>query len=148
LELFEISVVGTTTGGKGLVGLDPVGGVIATITGLKPNYTYLVTVENTYHIALYINNKQYSGYHYQTTWNGKHWWRLDGDTNNKIGYANGSKTAPLSWNYHVMTDSNGQLVIEGWLCSTNDHKYITDLRYTVTWEEENVYKQTDWHNPW
>ena len=47
-----------------------------------------------------------------------------------------------------MSDNNGNIKIESYLCSSADHRYFTNLRYTVTWEKYNISQQTDWYNAW
>lgn len=47
-----------------------------------------------------------------------------------------------------MSDNNGNIKIESYLCSAENHRYLTSLRYTVTWEKYNISQQTDWYNAW
>ena len=132
-KLFKINVITTKTGG-----IDNAGGVIASISNLQPNTEYLLKTETTFHIYLYINSKIYA------QWNdyNHRWEYLDATSNSmKEGH-------PSSFTYKVKSDNNGNIKIESYLCSAENHRYLTSLRYTVTWEKYNISQQTDWYNAW
>ena len=60
-----ISVTTTRSGGD-----EGAGGILAYISGLKPNSPYTITVETTFHIYLYINGGKYA------------WWQSSGFSEN------------------------------------------------------------------
>lgn len=134
LRLFDIQVITTRSGGA-----EGVGGIIATISDLLPNTTYLLTIEQTYHIYLDIN-----GIRLAQCIGGGVWNYYNESTNNWINY----RPSNTSWSFHVNSDSSGILKIDSWLCNYEEHRYLTKVRYKVTWEEQDVYQQTGWYYAW
>lgn len=77
-------------------------------------------------------------------WNNyNHRWEYLDATSNSM-----KEGQPSSFTYKVKSDNNGNIKIESYLCAAENHRYLTSLRYTVTWEKYNISQQTDWYNAW
>ena len=137
LKLFGISVTTTRSGGD-----EGAGGILAYISGLKPNSPYTITVETTFHIYLYINGGKYA------------WWQssdpfgISGDWKFYDQSGNIHNGVPSSFTYRLNSDGQGKFNIYGFLCNAEDHRYYTSMRFTITWKEQNVSQTTDWYKAW
>lgn len=137
LKLFGISVTTTRSGGD-----EGAGGILAYISGLKPNSPYTITVETTKHIYLYINGGKYA------------WWQssdpfgISGDWKFYDQSGNIHNGEPSSFTYRLNSDGQGKFNIYGFLCNVEDHRYLTSMRFTITWKEQNISQTTDWYNAW
>ena len=137
LKLFRISVTTTRSGGD-----EGAGGILAYISGLKPNSPYTITVETTFHIYLYINGGKYA------------WWQssdpfgISGDWKFYDQSGNIHNGVPSSFTYRLNSDGQGKFNIYGFLCNAEDHRYYTSMRFTITWKEQNVSQTTDWYKAW
>ena len=134
LKIFMISVTTTRSGGD-----EGAGGILAYISGLKPNSPYTITVETSFHIYLYINGEKYAWD--QISGGGSVWKFYDQSGN----IHNGS---PSSFSYRLNSDAQGKFNIYGFLCNSEDHRYLTSMRFTITWKEQNISQTTDWYNAW